>query len=103
MENPKNKISFIIGLSSACIGYSFHQYLWNDAFFHLMSLSFVAYSFIVFNKAKSQLWRTLTFSSFIVSCNILFDEFNNNGFIFDFTEILSLIIILIYIFTRKFK
>ena len=101
MESQKNKIVFVVGLTSAFVGYSFWEYLWHDAFYHLISVAFVAYTFIIFNNAKSRIWSNLTFVAFISSCNALFDELKNTGCDFDYTEYFSLIIIIFFIFARN--
>ena len=101
MESPVNKVAFITGLSSALIGYSFWGYLWNDAFYHFISVSFVCYTFIIHRKAKSLVWQKLTFFGFVAASNALMDEIKGTANVFDWSEYISILVVLIYIFVRK--
>lgn len=101
VHNSKSKVALISGFISAFIGYSFHEWLWYMAFYHLVALAFACYTFALFNETTLIKWRKITFIPFIASLNSLTDEICYNAMVFNWSEYVSLAIIAIYLYYKK--
>lgn len=97
--NNKKRILLLshIGFWTAFIGYSFHPYLWDSAFYHLISIAFVFYT-LALKISSSGRWHWIPF---IASTNALLDEIQNKGFVFNWTEYVALSLIALVIFTER--
>lgn len=96
-----SKIALIGGFISAFIGYSFHECLWYMAFYHLIALAFVGYTYALYNETTLPLWRRLTFIVFIASVNAFTDELTGQAMVFNWSEYISVLIIAIYLYLKK--
>jgi len=101
VNNKFSKWALITGFFSALVGYSFWECLWNSAFYQLISLSFVCYTFAIFNECEQNLWKKIAIIPLIASINALTDELFYCGYIFNWSEYLSLAIIAIYLYYKK--
>lgn len=91
------KLSSKVGFASAFIGYTFHPILWHGAFYHLIALGFVFYT-LQSRIASSGKWYWIPL---ICSFNAFVDELRGKSFIFDWSEYVSFVIILLVIFTER--
>lgn len=98
VEKKVSKISYVVGFVSSLMGYSFREFLWNDSFYHLMALSFVCYTFALWNEAKNNVWKKITFIGLTACANNLTDELTGTACQFNFSEYLSFFIVAIYTF-----
>lgn len=96
-----SKIALISGFISAFVGYSFHGYLWYGAFYHLIALAFVGYTYALYNETTLTFWRKITFIIFIASLNAFTDELIGQAMLFNWSEYISLLIIAIYLYLKK--
>ena len=101
VNSPLSKIALLIGFISAFIGYSFWEYLWNSAFYQFIAFAFVSYTFAIFNECQSITWKKIAFIPFIASANALTDELFSCGFVFNWSEYVSLGFIAIYLYFKK--
>lgn len=91
------KYSSIAGFISAFVGYTFHPFLWDSAFYHLISVGFVCYT-LALRISSSGRWHWIPL---ICSFNSLVDEIRCKGFVFDWSEYVAFAIILLVIFTER--
>lgn len=87
----------VAGFISAFIGYSFHPWLWEDAFYHLTSLAFVFYT-LSLRLSSSGRWHWIPLTC---SVQAFVDEMRGLGAVFDWTEYVALGIILLVIFVER--
>jgi len=101
VHNRYSKVALFGGFISAFIGYSFHKCLWYMAFYQLISLAFVFYTFALYNETTLPKWRKITFIPFIASLNAFTDEITYSAMVFNWSEYVSLAIIAIYLYYKK--
>jgi hypothetical protein len=101
VERRESKVIYTIGFVSTFIGYSFYKCLWADAFYHLMAVSFVCYTYCFWAESRSDIWRKLTFIGFVACCNNLTDELIGEPCVFSYSEYISIVIISIYTFKKE--
>lgn len=101
MEKKNSKISITIGFVIAFIGYSFWKFLWPGAFYHLISVALVCYTYTIHNECNTLKWNKLTFVPFMVSINMLLDELIRTPCVINWTEYVSIMCVILYICTKK--
>lgn len=71
----KNSIGIILvlGFLSCFIAYSLYNFLWKGAFYHLTSLGFVCYTYVIYKLSKGK-WSLFSFVVFLTALNSLVDE-----------------------------
>jgi hypothetical protein len=87
----------LAGFISAFVGYSFHPYLWDSAFYHCISIAFVFYT-LSLRCSSSGNWYWVPL---VCSLNAFVDEMRGLGSVFDWTEYISFGIILLVIFVER--
>lgn len=101
VNSPLSKIALLIGFISAFIGYSFWDYLWNSAFYQFIAFAFVSYTFAIFNECQSITWKKIALIPLVASINALTDELFSCGYVFNWSEYVSLGFIAIYLYLKK--
>ena len=71
------------------------------AFYHLISFAFVAYTFAIFKECETIRWKKVSFIVFISALNAFTDELSFCGWVFNWSEYVSLGIIAIYLYLKK--
>jgi len=101
VNSPLSKIALLIGFISAFIGYSFWDYLWNSAFYQFIAFAFVSYTFAIFNECQSITWKKIALIPLVASINAFTDELFSYGYVFNWSEYVSLGFIAIYLYLKK--
>jgi hypothetical protein len=59
------------------------------------------YTLTIFLECRTELWRKISFAIFIICVNALHDELTNMGAIFDYSEYIASILVIVFIFIPK--
>jgi hypothetical protein len=104
------KLSLLLGFVSAMFGSLIaQQYLWNNAYYHLMELGFIFYllSFYLLSKKDSQeftkLWKTITLIILLCSVSTLIDELIYDATKVELNDFIRIITIIYISFKLNYK
>lgn len=104
------KLSLLLGFVSAMFGSLIaQQYLWNNAYYHLMELGFIFYLFSFYllskqdTKGFSKLWDTITLIILLSSVSTLVDEVFYDATKVEFNDIIRITTITFVSFKIKYK
>ena len=101
MEKNLSKFTLVSGFATAFIAYSCWDMMWKSAYYHLITAAFCLYTFTIYYECNSTLWKRISFAIFISCINALHDELSGYGAIFDYSEYISFLVIIIFIFIPK--
>lgn len=104
------KFSLISGFISAMFGSLLAQhYLWDDAYYHLMDLSFIfyLYAFYLLSKKDSKefckLWKAITLIILLCSVSTLVDELFYNAKEVEWNDLIRITLIVFASFSLTYK
>ena len=107
--NTYSKVSLLLGYLSAIAASLFFDVLWNNAYYHLIELSFALYlsGFYLLCKSQtkrySKFWQTITLIVLLSALSTLIDEVFYSATKVELNDLVRFISIIVFSISYKYK
>lgn len=102
LKKQNSKIASWIGIGILFVAFTFRHYLWKDGFYHLLSLSSIAYLYSLLNEFNERFWKYVVLIPLLIFINITIDDFLQSESFMNWNEVLTATMVIVYFWKWRF-